>query len=214
MAYNLRSRLTSEGSSVAPRSEGMNLSPVEFAVHTSEQTQTTAGRGLDPLEPVVIEGSPEALQTIAIPAPAVSQVVSDTPVESDVETDEQTGTLNTTIVPTPAVCLAADSTHTASSVCGAGAAGQGPPPSEPGAAPSAATATDPTRDPTYRDHTSSRDHTLSSDPLRAFTRARSSIIIDDGIKVDCTQDFTFLLLVDSLGGYRLVTYMFRKLSSS
>ena len=47
MAYNLRSRLTSEGSSVAPRSEGLNLSPVELAVPMSEQTRTTAGHGLD-----------------------------------------------------------------------------------------------------------------------------------------------------------------------
>ena len=38
MAYNLRSRLVSEGSSVASRSEGMDLSPVEFAVPMSEQS--------------------------------------------------------------------------------------------------------------------------------------------------------------------------------
>ena len=54
MAYNLRSRLTSEGSSVAPRSEGMDLSPVELAVPMSEQTRTTAGHGLDLLGPVII----------------------------------------------------------------------------------------------------------------------------------------------------------------
>ena len=64
MAYNLRSRLTFEGSNVAPRSEGMNLSPVELAVPMSEQT-LTAGHGLDLLGPVIIEGSPEALQTVA-----------------------------------------------------------------------------------------------------------------------------------------------------
>ena len=100
--------------------------------------------------PVIIEGSPEALQTVAIPAPITSQIVSDTTAEpdvslevADVETDEQTETPNTTIVPTPAMYLAADSTHFASSVCGAGAAGPGPPPSGPGAAPSAATARDP-----------------------------------------------------------------------
>jgi len=152
MAYNLRSRLTSEGSSVAPRSEGMNLSPVELAVLMSEQTRTTAGHGLDLLGPVIIEGSPEALQTVAIPAPITSQIVSDTTAEPDVslevadeETDEQTETLNTTIVPTPAMYLAADSTHPASSVCGAGAAGPGPPPSGPGAAPSPFTS----RDPSY-----------------------------------------------------------------
>ena len=63
---------------MAPRSEGMNLSPVEFAVPMSEQTRTTAGHGLDILEPVIIEGSPEALQTVAIPAPITSQIVSDT----------------------------------------------------------------------------------------------------------------------------------------
>ena len=150
MAYNLRSRLTSEGSNVAPKSEGMNLSPVELAMPMSEQTRTTAGHGLDLLGPVIIEGSPEALQTVAIPAPITSQIVSDTTAEpdvslevADVETDEQTETLNTTIVPTPAMYLAADSTHFASSVCGAGAAGPGPPPSGPGAAPSAATARDP-----------------------------------------------------------------------
>ena len=87
MAYNLRSRLTSEGSSVAPRSEGMNLSPVELAVPMSEQTPTTAGYGLDLLGPVVIEGSPEALQTVAMQAPFTSQIDSDTTV-ADVETDE------------------------------------------------------------------------------------------------------------------------------
>ena len=144
MAYNLRSRLTSEGSSVAPRSEvGMNLSPVELAVPMSEQTPTTAGYGLDLLGPVVIEGSPEALQTVAIPpAPFTSQIVSDTSV-ADVETDEQAETLNATIVPTPAMHLAADITHLASSVCGAGAAGPGPPPSGPGASPFTS------RDPSY-----------------------------------------------------------------
>jgi len=65
MAYNLRSRLTSEGSSVAPRSEGMNLSPVEFAVPMFEQTRTTAGHGSDILEPVIIEGSPDSCHTSA-----------------------------------------------------------------------------------------------------------------------------------------------------
>jgi len=156
MAYNLRSRLTSEGSSVAPRSEGMNLSPVEFAVPMSEQT--TAGHGSDILGPVIIEGSPEAEapQTIAISAPITSQIVSDTVAEPDVslevaddmdvETDEQTETPNTTIVPTPAMYPAADRTHLASSVCSAGAAGPGPPPSGPGAAPSAATSRDPSLD--------------------------------------------------------------------
>ena len=119
----------------------------------SEQTRTTAGHGLDLLGPVIIEGSPEALQTVAIPAPITSQIVSDTTVEpdvslevADVETDERTETLNTTIVPTPAMHLAADSTHLASSVCGAGAAGPGPPPSGPGAAPSPFTSTDPSID--------------------------------------------------------------------
>ena len=161
MAYNLRSRLISEGSSVALRSEGMNLSPVELAVPMSEQTQTTAGHGLDLLEPVIIEGSPEALQTVAIQAPITSQIISETVAESDVslevtdiETDEQTETLNTTMVPTPAVCLGADSTHLASSVCGAGAAGLGPPPSGPGAAPSPFTPRDP---PTSRDTSPFRD---------------------------------------------------------
>jgi len=153
MAYNLRSRLTSEGSSMAPRSEGMNLSPVEFAVPMSERTRTTAGHGSDILGPVIIKDSPEAPQTIAIPAPITSQIVSDTVAEPDVslevaddidvETDEQTETPNTTIVPTPAMYPAADSTHLASSVCGAGAAGPGPPPSGSGAAPSAATSRDP-----------------------------------------------------------------------
>ena len=59
---------------MAPRSEGMNLSPVPM----SEQTRTTAGHGLDILGPVIIEGSPEAPQTVAIPAPITSQIVSDT----------------------------------------------------------------------------------------------------------------------------------------
>ena len=105
------------------------------------------------VEPVIIEGSPEAPQTIAIQAPITSQIVSDTVAEPDVslevaddmdvETDEQTETPNTTIVPTPAMYPVADSTHLASSVCGAGAAGSGPRPSGPGAAPSAATSRDP-----------------------------------------------------------------------
>ena len=68
---------------MAPRSEGMNLSPVEFAVPMSEQTPTTAGHGLDLLGPVVIEGSPEALQIVAMPAPITSQIVSDTTVEPE-----------------------------------------------------------------------------------------------------------------------------------
>ena len=81
---------------MAPRSEGMNLSPIEFAVPMSEQAQTTAGHGSDILRPVIIEGSPEALQTVAIPAPNTSQIVSDAIAEpdvslevADVETDEQ-----------------------------------------------------------------------------------------------------------------------------
>ena len=130
----------------------MNLSPVEFAVPMSEKTQTTAGHGSDLLEPVIIEGSPEAPQTVAISAPITSQIVSDTVAEpdvslevADVETDEQTEITNTTrpIVPTPAIYPAADSTYLASSVCGAGAAGPGPPPSGPGAAPSPFTSRDP-----------------------------------------------------------------------
>jgi len=127
---------------VAHRSEGMNLSPVELAVPMSEQTPTTAGHGLDLLGPVVIEGSPEALQTVAMPAPFTSQIVSDTSV-ADVETDELAETLNTTIVPAPAMHLA-------------------PPP---------VTSKDPcSTDPTYRDHLAStdpssfRDSSASSDP--------------------------------------------------
>jgi len=137
---------------VAHRSEGLNLSPVELA----EQTATTAGHGLDLLGPIVIEGSPEALQTVAMPAPSLSQIDSDTAAE----TDEQTETLNATMVPTPAMHLAADTTHRASSVYGAGAAGTGPPPSGPGVAPSSVT----TIDPTYRDPPYYRDTTSSSDP--------------------------------------------------
>ena len=142
MAYNLRSRLTSEGSSVAHRSEGMNLSPVELAVPMSEQTPTTAGHGLDLLGPVVVEGSPEALQTVAMPAPFTSQIVSDTSV-ADVEIDELMDTLNATIVSTPAMHLA-------------------PPP---------VTSKDPcSTDPTCRDHAAFTDpayftaHAASSDP--------------------------------------------------
>jgi len=143
MAYNLRSRLISEGSSVALRSEeGMNLSPVELAVPMSEQTPTTAGHGLDLLGPVVIEGSPEALQTVAIPPePFTSQIVSDTSV-ADVETDELMDTLNATIVSAPAMHL-----H-----------------------PPLVTSTDPTyRDPpSYRDHTAaSADPSSFSDPSLA-----------------------------------------------
>jgi len=145
----------------------MNLSPVELAVPMSEQTPTTAGHGLDLLGPVVIEGSPEALQTVAIPpAPITGQIVSDTTAEAaDVETDEQAETLNTTLVPTPAMHLAADTTHLASSVCGAGAAGPGPPPSGLGAAPSPVTSTDPcSTDPSLRDHPSLRDPSLYTRP--------------------------------------------------
>ena len=159
MAYNLRSRLTSEGSSVAHRSEGLSLSPVELAVPMSEQTPTTAGHGLDLLGPVVIEGSPEALQTDAMPAPSLSQIDSDTAAE----TDEQTEMLNTTMVPTPAMHLAADTTHPASSVCGAGAAGTGPPPSELGAAPTPVTSAHlSSREPQYRDPIASTSY--FSDP--------------------------------------------------
>ena len=132
MAYNLRSRLTSasEGSSGAPRSEGMDLSPVELVVPMSEQS--TAGHGPDLLGPIVIEGSPEALQTVAISAPITSQAISGTVAGPDAslgvadigDDDGQAEILNTTII------------HPASSVCGAGAAGSGPPPSGPGAAPS------------------------------------------------------------------------------
>jgi len=130
---------------VVHRSEGMNLSPVELAVPMSEQTPTAAGHGLDLLGPVVIEGSPEALQTVAMPAPFTSQIVSDTSV-ADVETDELTETLNTTIVPTPAMHLA-------------------PPPvtfKDP-------CSTDPTYGdhPSYRDPLTFRDHAASTDPSLA-----------------------------------------------
>jgi len=172
MAYNLRSRLTSEGSSVAHRSEGLSLSPVELAVPMSEQTPTTAGHGLDPsdvsldlkhglLGPVVIEGSPEALQTDAMPAPSLSQIDSD----SAADTDEQTEMLNATMVPIPAMHLAADTAHPASSVYGAGAAGTGPPPSGLQAAPTPVTSADlSSRDPPqYRDlAASSHPITISS----------------------------------------------------
>jgi len=150
---------------VAPRSEGMNLSPVELAVPMSERTPTTAGHKLDLLGPVVIEGSPEPLQTVAMPAPFTSQIASDTTV-ADVETDELMETLNTTIVPTPVMHLAADTTHLASSVCGAGAAGTGPPPSEPGAATPPVTSMDPCstdlsyRVPSYRDPHSFSDPSI------------------------------------------------------
>jgi len=99
---------------VAMRSEGLNLSPVEFV-----------GHGPDLLGSTVIEGSPEALQTAATSAPIT------------IEIDEQSETPHKiTIVPTPALDLGADNSHPASSVYGAGAAGSGPPPSGPGAAPS------------------------------------------------------------------------------
>ena len=103
---------------------------------------------------------PFKVQTVAMPAPFTSQTVSDTSV-ADIETDEPTETLNTTIVPTPAMHLAADSTHPASSVCGAGAAG---------------TSTDP---PTFRDHSSYTepaftDHAASTDPAYFTTHPASS----------------------------------------
>ena len=115
MAYNLRSRLTStsapEGSSVASMSEGLGLSPVEFAVPMSEQA--TAGHGPDLLGlPIVIEGSPEALQTAATSAPLASQVTTGKGTEPDIESNvERTETLETILV------------SPASSVCGAGATG-------------------------------------------------------------------------------------------
>ena len=146
---------------MAHRSEGLSLSPVELAVPMSEQTPTTAGLGLDVLGTVVIEGSPEALQTVAMPAPSLSQIDSDTAAE----TDEQTEMLNATMVPIPAMHLTADTTHLASSVCGAGAADTGPPPSGSGAAPPSVTSMDPSsKDPTYRDPPHHRDHSHSSDP--------------------------------------------------
>ena len=99
---------------MAMRSEGLNLSPVEFV-----------GHGPNLLGSTVIEGSPEALQTAATSAPIT------------IEIDEQSETPHKiTIVPTPALDLGADNSHPASSVYGAGAAGSGPPPSAPGAAPS------------------------------------------------------------------------------
>jgi len=88
---------------VAHTSEGLGLSPVEFAVPMPEQA--TAGHGPDRWGlPIVIEGSPEARQTAAM------LVISGT--EADLDRDaEQTGTPDTMVgLPT-------------SSVYGAGAAG-------------------------------------------------------------------------------------------
>jgi len=136
MAYNLRSRLTStsapEGSSVASMSEGLGLSPVEFAVPMSEQA--TAGHGPDLLGlPIVIEGSPEALQIAATPAPLASQVTTGKGTEPDIESDaERTETLETTLV------------SPASSGCGAG-----PPPISFGDPYPARDATAVVRDPSY-----------------------------------------------------------------
>ena len=115
MAYNLRSRLPStsapEGSGVAQESEGLGLSPVEFAVPMSEPT--TAGRGPDlPGLPVIIESSPEAFQTAATSVPIASQIVTGTGETWDTESDDgQTGIPDSMVV------------HPASSVCSAGAAG-------------------------------------------------------------------------------------------
>ena len=76
--------------------------------------------------------------------------------------------LNATMVPTPAMHLAADTTHPASSVCGAGAAGTGPPPSGLGAAPTPVTSAGPySIDPTYTDPPTYRDLSSSSDPSHA-----------------------------------------------
>ena len=139
MAYNLRSRLTStsapEGSSVASMSEGLGLSPVEFAVPMSEQA--TAGHGPNPLGlPIVIEGSPEALQIAATLAPLASQVTIGQGTEPDIESDvERTKTLETTLV------------SPASSVCGAGAAG--PPSISFGDSFPARDTTADVRDPSY-----------------------------------------------------------------
>jgi len=127
-------------------------------VPMSEQTSTAAGHGLDLLGPVVIEGSPEALQTVAMPAPSLSQIDSNTAAE----TDEQTEMLNATMVPTPAMHLAADTTHLVSSVCGAGAA---------------VTSADPSStDPTYRDQPHYRDLTSSSDPSHVLQRSAISFV--------------------------------------
>ena len=107
MAYNLRSRSTStsapEGSGVAHTSEGLGLSPVEFAVPMSEQA--TAGHGPDILGlPIVIEGSPEARQTAAM--------VATSGTEAGLDRDaEQTGTPDTMVA------------HPTSSVYEAGATG-------------------------------------------------------------------------------------------
>jgi len=139
MAYNLRSRLTStsalEGSSVALMSEGLGLSPVEFAVPISEQA--TAGHGPDLLGlPIVIEGSPEALQIAATPAPLASQDTTGKGTEPDIESDaERTETLETTLV------------SSASSGRGAGAAG--PPSISFGDPYPARDATANVRDPSY-----------------------------------------------------------------
>ena len=105
MAYNLRSRSAStsapEGSGVAHTSEGLGLSPVEFAM----SEQATAGHGPDLLGlPIVIEGSPEARQTAAM--------VATSGTEAGLDRDaEQTGTPDTMVA------------HPTSSVYEAGATG-------------------------------------------------------------------------------------------
>ena len=120
------------------------------------------GNGIILTPGILLEGSPEALQTDAMQAPSLSQIDSDTAAE----TDEQTEMLDATMVPTPAMHLAADTAHPASSVFGAGAAGTGPPPSGLQAAPTPVTSTGAySIDPTYRDQLYYRDLAASADPI-------------------------------------------------
>ena len=176
---------------MAHRSEGLNLSPVELAVPMSEQTLTTAGHGLDLLGPVVIEGNPEALQTVAMPAPSLSQTDSDTAAE----TDEQTETLNATMVPTLATHLATDTIHPASSVYGAGAAGTGPPPSGSGAAPPSVTSMDPCpRDPNYTDPPTSSSDTTTAGSFRDPSLATSNLVYNLGLGV-ARRETTFTIKI-------------------
>ena len=187
---------------MAHRSEGLSLSPVELAAPMSEQTPITAGHGLDLLGPVVIEGSPEALQTDAMPAPSLSQIDSDTAAE----TDEQTEMLNTTMVPTPAMHLAADTTHSASSVCGAGAAGTGPPPSELGAAPTPVTSADLSSiDPHYRDQASSYSSDPSLDAMKAHPMVFRSLMCTAPVLSADVIESSFVPQLSPVGSNRRMT---------
>ena len=61
-----------------PRLRAWISAPLSIELVVPMPEQATAGHGPDLLGPIVIEGSPEALQTVATSAPFTSQVISGT----------------------------------------------------------------------------------------------------------------------------------------